>query len=103
MTAQRLRICMVSVGTADCVGGLAAYMRFLGRELAHEHSVSAVGRFHTGGPQRVDYAAFEQPRTIQHSHFNTKIVAPRLGYGPLLRQLPRFTSRPLLHRAAVTI
>lgn len=94
---------MVSVGTADCVGGLASYMRFLGGELAREHSISAVGRFHTGGPPRVDYAAYEQPRTIEHAHYNTRIIAPRPGYVPLLRQLPRFTSRPLLHRAAVTI
>ncbi len=99
---QELSVCVISSGTSDSLGGLASYMRFLSRHLAEDIALCAVGRFQIKGPPRCEYAASETPRTIDNGLFQTRIIAPRPGSGPLLRQLHHFTSRPALRGIAVS-
>ena len=99
-----LNVCIVSAGTSECVGGLASYMRFLSRHLSKDCQVTAVGRFLQKGPPGigVEYVAAEQPRTFDNGIFQTRIIAPKAAYRPLLRQLRHCTSRPALNGLAIT-
>jgi glycosyltransferase involved in cell wall biosynthesis len=98
---QALNVCVVSGMTSEAVGGLASYMRFLLRHLAQDCRVSAVGRFQSQGPGRCEYAASEQPRTIDNGLYQTRIIAPKPSYKPILKQLHRITSRPALNGLAI--
>lgn len=100
--AQKLSVCAVSVASADGIGGLSSYVRFLLAHLAPGCMVSAAARSRVVSFQ-ADYAAQEPVGTLDHGAFQTRLVAPRAAYRPLLRQMLRLITRPRWRALGVAV
>jgi len=103
IAGKRLKICLISSGSCDAVGGLASYMRSLAYHGTSEYDVSGVARIHLDGPPGIDYDYSEKPRTLRTGSYETHIITPKGAFRPLLRHLHHFTSRAKLMKLAPLI
>lgn len=100
VTPASLQVCLVGANGPETVGGLASYLRGLADGLSAANSVTVAARFNQAiGPAEM-YAGAEVPQTLDNGRYQTRIIAPRTPWRPVLRRLISLVARPRLQPLA---
>lgn len=102
-SAKALRVCVVSGGSPNNVGGLASYMRFLSQNLSKDCKVTVVSRF-TGDDQASNmYSGFQEPEVVDNGSYQIHVISSNPVWRPVLRRIRSLVSRPPLQKLALWI